>query len=142
MEGTKQDHKNAAKLHLPPSTCKQMRLFLGGLPWWVTHEGIKQWCWEHSRLYPFGCQIVRKGKDHTMVVAFVTYKSRYDAQQALRLLPRHYDGYRLTVSEAHAPRTEQPPRTSQPSRPQPPAPVVPATRDAPPAPGNQSSQQQ
>ena len=60
--------------HHQHTFAQTMRLFVGGLPWYVSHESLREWCWSF-RCPPFGVQAVRKHADAAKVAAYLTYKT-------------------------------------------------------------------
>ena len=112
-----------------------MRLYVGGLPWYVSHESLREWrC--AFRCPCFGVQVVRKHSDATKVSAYLTYNNGREQQVAMRNLPRWYDHYPLTI----APAMDKPanPKAPYPSGQQP---KTPAAAAAPPPPPKPTPQQ-
>ena len=74
------------------------RVYLGGVPAWLGHDDIKWWIWRTCSLWPQTCQIVRKGRDATLEVAFVGFNSWHDGQHCIAsMVGRSQFGRRIGV---------------------------------------------
>ena len=99
------------------------RLFLGGLPSWMSKDDVGHWIFNITHVWPVNVEVKRRNADATLMVAFVGYKT-FALQQAAQTALAGATCYGFRVTAKLSRDSVQGPVAA--AKPPPPSPATPA----------------